>query len=336
MFTQLFVLFSLFLHPCPVGYILVPGSALYKTTDFCVMKYDAKCADKSDLTSGLEPSLNSSCTAEGTYKNIGKNCACTGTRQIVSTASGFPLTFIPMESNDENNAKKYCQTIGAHVMTNNEWMTVARNLETVKDNWCDKNGTNCGAIPGTIGKILANGHYDSLPNQALIASDDNFPCFGTTSDNSNLCGHPSSQKRTLTLTNGNVIWDFAGNVWHWVDFKVTRKDQPESKTNGVIDHGWLKSDYSPGSLPSVITDNGTGNLSYDTYRPSNPNWNSTNGIGRIHHYSDPNDTDTTLYAFIRGGNWRHGPDNGAFNVHMSPVGTKTNIDDVGFRCVVSI
>ena len=320
---------------CPVGFVLVPGSTLYKTTDFCVMKYDAKCADKSDLTKGLEPSVGSKCTAEGTYKNNGLNCACTGTRQIVSTASGFPLTFIPETSSDQTNAKSYCEQQSWHLITNDEWMTIARNVETVTNNWCDKNGLNCGATPGAEGKVLANGHYDSNPNKALVAGNNDVPCFATTADGSNLCGHPSSQKRTLALTNGNIIWDFAGNVWQWVDFTVARKDQPKSKANGILDHGWLKSDFAPGSLPSVITDNGTGNINYDVFRPSNPNWNANNGVGRIYHYVAPNDTDSTLYTFIRGGNWRHGADDGAFTVHMSPVPSKQNIDDVGFRCAVN-
>lgn len=321
---------------CPSGFILVPGNLKYKTNDFCVMKYDAKCADNSDLTKGLEPSAESECTNEGTYKNNSPTCYCSGSRQIVSTASGFPVTYIAETDNTPNNAINYCKSQGWHLINNNEWMTIARNVETVPANWCDKNGTNCGNIPGSEGKILANGHNDNS-RQALVAGMDSEPCFGTTTDDSGLCGHPSSQKRTLTLTNNEIIWDFAGNVWQWVDIQVFRNDQPQSRTNGILDQGWIWSEFAKGGLKTVITDNGQGpNLGYDSFRPSNPDWNSNNGVGRIYHFSGKADNNTTAYTFIRGGNWRHGYDSGAFTVHMSPQATKENIDDVGFRCVVDL
>jgi len=339
---------------CPVGFLLVPGNKLYKTSNFCVMKYDAKCADTANPNIGLAPQPGNVCSGlsvfggyAGVYKNNGKSCACTAqnNKEVVSTKTGFPITYIAMSDNTQNNAKAYCQNNGWHIITNNEWMTIARNVEQVQVNWCNRNGTDCGFTPGTKGKILASGHSDELNEAsasaggegALVAADDNQPCFGTTADGSNTCGGKSSQKRTLTLSNGNTLWDFAGNVWQWVDAQVERKDEPESKTNGVFDFGWIRSDFAPGSDPSVITDNGTGSvLGYDAFRPSNPSFNANNGVGRIYHYSAPTDTSTALYAFIRGGNWRHYDDDGAFTVHMSPPENTENIDDVGFRCVAPL
>lgn len=335
---------------CPTGFILVPGSSTYGTSDFCAMKYDAKCALSADPTQGLQPEEGNTCSGifkgqyEGVYKNNGPGCACRSDRQIVSTASGFPMTFIPMASSDQDNAKTYCQSQGWHLLTNPEWMTIARNIEQVPDNWCNRDGTDCGNAPGTSGKILANGHNDSNNEAsasingvgALIAGDDSQPCFGTTTDGSNTCGGKGSQKRTLTLSNGQIIWDLAGNVWQWVDATIARKDQPQSKTGSNLDLGWIWSDFTPGALPTVITGNGQAPaLGYDAFRPSDPDWNSSNGVGRIYHFSAINDTDTTLYGFIRGGNWRHGYDSGAFCIHLSPIAQKTNIDDVGFRCTTA-
>lgn len=339
---------------CPIGFILVPGNTLYNTKDFCVMKYDAKCADSSHPTEGLAPKPGTICSGlsvsggyAGVYKNNGQGCGCMAQnkKEVVSTKSGFPITYIAMSDNTISNAKTLCQNKGWHVINNNEWMTIARNVEQVSQNWCDSNGTNCDFPPGTKNKILANGHNDTLNEAsasagqtgALIAADDTQPCFGTTTDGSNTCGGKSSQKRTLTLNNGNTIWDFAGNVWQWVDGQVMRKDQPKSSSHGILDKGWLKSDFAPGSLPSVITDNGQlPNLGYDAIRPSNSSWNANNGVGRIYHYSAQNDLSTTLYAFIRGGNWRHLDDDGAFTIHLSPPAYTENIDDVGFRCSVSL
>ncbi len=336
---------------CAPGFIKVPGSSLYNTPDFCVMKYDAKCASTADPTTGLAPRFGTTGSGEsnghayGTYKNNGAGAACTvdNNKEIVSSKSGFPIAYIPESDSTSSNAEAYCKTNGWHLINNNEWMTIARNVEQVPLNWCDQNGTNCGFPPGTINKILANGHNDSSnevsaggssTDSALIAGDDNQPCFGTTTDGSNKCGGKSSQKRTLALSNNEIIWDFAGNVWQWVDNTVMRKDQPKSMTNGVLDLGWTRSDFAPGSLASVLSDNGQGNaLGYNVFRPSNPSWNANNGVGRIYHYSSVTDTDTTFYTFIRGGNWKHGYDDGAFTVHMSPVPDKTNINDIGFRCV---
>lgn len=338
---------------CPDGFVLVPGSKLYNTKDFCVMKYDAKCADTSKPSIGLAPQPGNICSGlsvtggyAGVYKNNGAGCGCmaTNNKEVVSTKSGFPITYIAMSDNTTNNAKIYCENRGWHLITNSEWMTIARNVERISKNWCDKNGTNCGNPPGSKGKILANGYNDAQNDPrasaggvgALIAGDDSQPCFGTTTDGSNTCGGKSSQKRTLTLSNGNILWDFAGNVWQWVDMQVKRKDEPESATFGILDSGWvIRSDFAPGSLPSVLINNGQGSLGYDAFRPSNPSWNASNGVGRIFHYSDPTDTNATLYAFIRGGNWRHFDDDGAFTVHMSPPANAENIDDVGFRCAAS-
>jgi len=289
---------------CPVGYIPV--------SDFCVMKYDAKCTN-------TDPKC---VTSEGVYKNNAPGCACEGNYKVVSTADGAPITFLPEDDGTQVGAKAYCKNSGGHLMTNSEWMTIANDVAEVPANWCSGNGTNCGNPPGTPGKILANGHNDSSPSKALVAGPDNQPCFGTTTDGSNLCGGKSSQKRTLTLGNGEIIWDFAGNVWQWVDATVPRKDEPRSITPGLGGQGWIWAEFT--TVPYS-----------NDYSPSNSKWDSVQGVGRIYHYNLVGDKDTTLYTYIRGGNWRHGYDSGAFTIHMQPVPGKTNIDDVGFRCVTS-
>ena len=297
---------------CPSGFVMIPGDPMHKTDDFCVMKYDAKCTN-------TDPSC---VTKEGVYKNNESGCACQGNFQIVSTPTGMPVTYIPEDDGTSGSAKAYCQNAGWHLMTNSEWMTIARNVAEVPANWCDKDGTNCGNPPGTLGKILANGHNDLFPNKALPAGTDDQPCFGTTADESGKCGSKSSQKRTLILNNGEIIWDFAGNVWQWVDVVVLRNNEPHTSApaRGLGWSLWLWSEFS-----AVPFD--------EDYSPSNPNWDSSNGVGRIFHYNLIGDTDATVYTFIRGGNWRHGADSGVFTVHMQPFPGKPNIDDIGFRCV---
>ncbi len=104
--------------------------------------------------------------------------------------------------------------------------------------------------------------------------------------------------------------------------KIERKDEPRSKTPGLGGGAWVWAEFQ-----TVPYDN--------IYSPSDPNWDSRQGVGRIFHYNLTGDRDTTIYTFIRGGNWRHGYDSGAFTIHMQPVPGKTNIDDIGFRCVTN-
>lgn len=276
------------------------------------MKYDAKCDNP-------DPKC---VTREGVYKNNIPGCSCEGNYHIVSTATGAPITFIPEISTNGPSAKNYCATIGAHLLTNPEWMTIAKNVAQVSSNWCDRNGANCGNKPGTVGKILANGHNDSRPYMALPAGSDDEPCFGTTTDSSNECGGATSQKRTLTLDNGGVIWDLAGNVWQWIDVTIARKDEPRSILAGLRGIKWVWAEFQ--TVPTS-----------SDYSPTDPSWSSVQGVGRIYHYNSLGDTDSTLYTYIRGGNWRHGYDSGAFTIHMQPVPDKTGIDDVGFRCATS-
>jgi hypothetical protein len=309
---------------CPSGFIKVPGNPDYSTQDFCLMKYDAKCSN-----------TNPACvTKEGVYRNDLPGCACKGNFQVVSTPKGAPITYIPEDNGTTETAKAYCNNAGWHLVTNGEWMTVAKNIEQVEANWCNRDGTGCGNPPGTPGKILANGHNDDNPNYALTASTDDKSCFGTTSDGSNTCGSKGSQKRTLTLSNGEIVWDMAGNVWQWIDAEIARKDEPQSKIYGHWDYRNEWSEFASGAGPSVITSNGI--LSDKDFRPGNPAWNSNQGVGRIYHFTQFGDTDTTLYTIIRAGNWRHGYDSGIFTIHFSPVASKTGIDDVGFRCAMNL
>ena len=243
---------------------------------------------------------------------------------MVSTASGFPIAFIPEIDEKQNSATDYCKREGWHLITDNEWMTMARNMELVAENWCNPDGTNCGNAPGTKGKILANGHNNSK-GYALTAGTDNQPCFGTTADGSNVCGRKDSQKRTLTLSNGEIVWDLAGNVWEWIDMLIPRKDQPQSTTNERTDKGWIWSEFSVNGNKSVI-------IGLDSLKPLTPGLNSSSGIGGIFHFSGTTTTPTAIDTNIRSGNWRHGNDSGIFTVHLSPAPTKQNIDDVGFRC----
>jgi len=315
---------------CPTGFVHIPGDPLYGTTNFCVMKYEAKCDADGD---GVGDTTGTN-TGYDTWLNASDPCSG-GSRQIVSSAQGWPIARIAQDDGTANDAKSYCESRGWHLITNAEWMTIARNAERLGSNWCALNGTGCGNSPGS--QYLVAGHNDNGPALGLQAStNDSQACYGTvTKDVDPTCGSGATQKRTHTLANGEVVWDLAGNVWEWTDDTVLRKDEPDSETSGVPDVGFGWTDFASGSLTRILVNNGQGSsMGYDVIRPSNSSWNANQRVGRIYTYSDVNDTSTTVYAFLRGAQWSNGSGAGVFalDLNYAPGGSGSSI---GFRCALA-
>jgi prepilin-type N-terminal cleavage/methylation domain-containing protein len=292
----------------PSGWVRIPGNSTYDTSDFWVMKYEAKCAFLSAPTTGL----TSPDSGYHTYSNSGTACTAGNSRIIASLQSGYPIANI-----SHDTAKAYCAGLGSeyHLLTNEEWMTIARNAEAqVAANWTT-GSTATGA--------LFSGHNDNVPtNVALVAGPDADPYAGTGNVS------PSNQKRTFTLSNGSVIWDVAGNVWEHVerslsDTKVPQNQEPTLTTtadDGAGVAGW-------GEFTDI---SGYGALSYNELRPSDSSWNASKGMGRIYTYGD-GETATTDRVLRRGGYWGRGSHAGAFAVLLS-WGAGGTDGDVGFRC----
>lgn len=186
---------------CPTNYVAVPGSAIFNTNDFCVMKYEAKCAEVSAPTVGL----TSPATANSTYDNSNGACLTDNGNGLmpVSVSSGLPIGNI-----SEAEAITYCQSIGEHLITNNEWMTIARNLEKVNANWSNN----------LVGDAYLNiGNYNG--SQAM---DGTNPSPG---------GEDFSYRRTSYLSTGDSVWDFTGNVNEWVDASCSQTNYYDSNGN---------------------------------------------------------------------------------------------------------
>lgn len=174
---------------CPTNYVKVPANNDLGTAEFCVMKYEAR------VVGGI----------------------------AVSQASGTPANYmLPRgDSTTPGSAIKLClnEGPGYALISNNQWQAIARNIETAESggvylNW--SNGSNTG------NNFINMGHSDGSPNDGvyaytLAAAADNAPCTGTEQTNCTDNTHADfSQKRTHTLSNGQVIWDFSGNVSEWV------------------------------------------------------------------------------------------------------------------------
>jgi len=135
------------------------------------------------------------CVAKYEMKNDGYGAA-------VSKMAGVPWVSI-----NRATARAACKTLGAgyDMISNDQWQTIARNIAGTASNWSG------GALASGE---LNRGHSDNSPANVLAAADDTDPCNGTGAT----CLPTSwdSQRRTHTLSNGNVIWDFAGNVSEWI------------------------------------------------------------------------------------------------------------------------
>lgn len=319
----------------PAGWIVAPGNSSYSTTDFLVMKYEAKCAATADPTTGL----TSPTTGTGGYADNTTACTSANSKQVVSVASGFPIVNV-----SQTNSITRCSTVSvggsaAHLITNNEWMTLARGAEAQTANWY-------GGVVGT--NFMFMGHNDNGPAAALAAStDDNSPYSGTNDSASSCDGVYSNfvvgddttsgracvgQKRTFTLANGSVIWDLSGNVWEWTNNTIQRQYQPQA-WNGTTDDntGFNWSDFTSGGGLSRYIHSYKSGLSISDVQPSNATYNASKGVGRIYHYSLVGDTNTTVYAFRRGGGWDTGAYAGAFTLALGslPSGISTTF---GLRC----
>lgn len=235
---------------CPYGFIVIPGSPTYGTSDFCVMKYEAKIQgnDNGNQT------YNASFIPE-------------------SRASGTPWVGI-----SQTNAIAESQTActGCHLITEPEWMTIAQNVLNNPINWSS----------GTVGTgFIYSGHSDNNPATPLPAGLDNDGYYGT--GNTALAG--ATQKRTLTLSNGEIIWDMSGNDYDWTAGQTTG-GQP-----GVVgESAFTWKDFiavtSPGSIIPDVMPAGTGISGASTWAPGN-------GIGRLMS----NVSDVSLRGFVRGG-----------------------------------
>jgi hypothetical protein len=278
------------------------------------MKYDAKCSDNqgNPLTS---PDNN---PPYHVYSNSTQNC--TGNLSVVSTPNGYPITNIA-----EIDAKKYCASLGGHLITNDEWMTIAYNVVNQGNNWSG----------GSVGNgAVYIGHSDSSPNNASQASnDDTQGYFGTDGPVSGGgTGSNTTQKRTLSLSNGSVIWDFAGNI----DQEVQRSSMNIGDNTNTITtptcsagtFGAVEFCQYGNSISPYITVYNDSSFSASTIGPPNSSWNSNQGMGRVLGY----DGATGGNTFLRGGDWGNGTNDGPFTLYLHWYTGSPN-DSVGFRCV---
>lgn len=256
-------------NACPAGYIEVPSMASVGAPDnFCVMQYEAK-------NSGGDP---------------------------VSTATGVPWVSI-----NQVNAKAKCQSLGVNydLISNPEWMAIARNVENVDSNWTDGEVDSGCLKRGNVGGTNACTGGDSGYNGADPES-----------------GAGRNALASLTLDNGEVIWDLSGNVWEWTDWTL----------GGALSTNMSQANKpSQGGTPTAswkeftVIDTFSALAPAESILPDDPSFNASHGMGRYY-------AGTSGGAARRGGDWNVGTYGGAFALALSRSSASTHTY-IGFRCV---
>ena len=268
----------------PTTWVKVPGNSTFGTNDFYVMQYDAKCADNkgNSLTSPADGSYQ---VYQNNYNTTSSPCVASHNKQITSASNGYPIADI-----NQTDAASYCASVGAHLITNAEWQTIAWDAEGVASNWSGgtmpRGNSNSGAAQSDS-SVYGTGYSDFL------------------------------HLRTLTLSNGQVIWDMAGNVWQWTNDTILGTQKPVgSGGTGAWSEWPTVTTYYAGPLP---TEQSAG--------PSTASWDSTKGVGE--YYEGGNGGAT--YAFLRGGYWGDVAYAGVESLAL--YATSGSADSyIGFRC----
>lgn len=298
---------------CPTGFIEVPALTGYTDSDFCVMRYEAKAQLDSD-----DSIVQNGCDGTGVDCTGGTDDWAESTPATpVSVAEGVPWRHI-----SRDNAIAECQSLGTgyDLITNDEWQTIARNIEGVASNW---SGSTVGS------GSLNHGHGDADPD---IPCDSEIENVGTDCETLAASGW-DAEKRTHTLSTGEEIWDLAGNINEFVKddfnslFTVDASDIHADDTADLVE---ADSNYAA-FVTSDIKDSFGPSGDYSSFAHTG----HRGGLGQMRFLISV--SPETPFSVKRGGLYSHAAfpngHNGVFYVHANRSVTLDSDEDDGFRCV---
>ncbi|MDD5121738.1 MAG: type II secretion system protein, partial [Patescibacteria group bacterium] len=293
------------------------GSVLNGKTGFYVFQYEAKYdtgADGKgdDAGTDIPPT---GCRVSASYDtwdwaNTSSPCPSSWlANNVVSSPEGSPIAGIT-----HTQALTACPT-GYHLITNDEWMAIARDAEQVSSNWANSQ----------IGSTVASGGGLKRGN---VGISDSASYNGADPEK----GLGRNSKAMLTLSNGSTIWDISGNVWEHVSFTPSGADATHQELDQPDDDdvsGWNYYEFT------ALNNNGANTFTTGytdgkaVFRPSDDTWSSANGVGKI--YDNSNSAATTAHVFIRGGSWSNTSNAGVFDLDLTWSASNSG-GSVGFRC----
>lgn len=297
---------------CPTGFVAVPGNKEFNQPGFCVSKYAMTYSD-ADVP-------NSSGGDRNTISYI-------PWKTPVSMPNKYPIADI-----NQPGAIISCQSLwaGYHLITNNEWMTIARNIEQQGDNWSTGIVGSGGLYRGiTSGNINQNGEDGVLGCRTIDSfgsGSRDYIAKPLTTDTTKFWVDKTDcdSKRQLKLSNNQIIWDISGNAWTHVNKGNT--------IDGSNFSGWLLNKNTPNInlyllLWSDTKWEGATEDMRKLYGPSGSIYRTWSGMGNIHGTFNSD----TANIFIRGGSAGDGTNTGIYALNVNWDGS-TTYKSVGFRC----
>jgi len=185
---------------CDVWFIGVPGNKEFNTSWFCVAQFEMSYAD-ADTPNSVKSNSGSNSVAYIPWK------------KLVSKSWKYPIADISQES-----AIRACKTLWTwyHLINDNEWMTIARNIESVWTNWSS----------WKVGQwFIYNGVSDDLTTWCGITGWVTEPRVRGTRTGK-IANELCNSRKSHSLSNGKTVWDMAWNLWEEVN-----KDSSVEGTN---------------------------------------------------------------------------------------------------------
>ncbi len=297
---------------CPDWFIEVPWNRDIWQPSFCVAKYEMSFAWLQQLDNNWD--WNAYSYLDNDAINV------IHTWVLVSAQWNSPIAEIT-----QPQAIAECEAMWEwyHLITNNEWMTIARNIEQQWQNWSSWNVWEWYIFNGISEESTMWCDWNSASNLPIASQ------WWTVTWH-DIC----DLKNKLILSNWQEIWDFSWNVWEHVNGANTL-DWTNYNTmnanvcwiNWAADWDWYS--YTSWWLDTEPQCEFVNGYTYDSIWPSTTWLNTDNGIWRILSYRVNNSTINRV--FLRGGTASDPSLTGVFALRVS----RTLSDwtrDTGFRC----
>ena len=199
-----------------------------------------------------------------------------------------------------------------HLITDNEWMTIARNIESVGSNWSGWSVWNWILYNWVSGDTTLWCNYTWWNTESRYLGTKTW----------NWLDSNCNSRRSHLLSNWQKIWDLSWNVWEYTNWTndINSTYWEVLTWNACWDfnyYSWSGNDWQPQC-------NFQNWYTKESYWPL-WNYNANNWVGRIRSVNANN------MVFIRGGASNDFDNAGIFHLYL-PWDISSYMSSIGFRC----